>query len=117
MSQEISEEDEQLQLAFLDGVVGPYPQEAQDEEEAQASEQPEISLFQTCMPFITEGNDGQLPKAEPLYVLEKVESILGIEIEEVEEEVVEEEPKKKEKTTKEKKTTTKKKTTKKSKED
>ena len=83
---EPDEEDSQLQLAFIDGIVGPYPGEEETIEiESEEQSQPEVSLFQTCMPFITEGNNGQLPEAEPLYVLEKVESILGIDIPEEDE--------------------------------
>ncbi len=81
---------EQLQLSFIDGITGPYPEQEEGLAEPAVQENYEaeqISLYQTCMPFITEGTDGELPKAEPLYTLERVESILGIEIpEEVKEE-------------------------------
>lgn len=76
-------DSEQLQLSFIEGITGPYPNQEEPDinPEAQINYEPEqISLFQTCMPFITEGTDGELPKAEPLYTLERVESILGLEI-------------------------------------
>ncbi len=82
---EINQDDEQIQLAFLDGITGPYPDKEEtslSEAEETAFDESQISLYQTCMPFITEGTNGELPKAEPLYTLEKVESILGLEIEE-----------------------------------
>lgn len=79
-------EDEQLQLAFLDGITGRYPEkDEEDEVEEAISDNTDISLYQTCMPFITEGNNGELPKTEPIYTLERVESILGLEIPEEDE--------------------------------
>ncbi len=65
-----------VQLSVFDDITGPYPEEA--EENVEDGEQGEVSLFQMCMPFLTD-NDGELPKEEPLYILDSVEKILGIE--------------------------------------
>jgi hypothetical protein len=75
-----------VQLSVFDDIVGPYPEE--DEENSDTEEQGEVSLFQMCMPFLTD-NDGELPKEEPLYILDSVEKILGIEEDKVEIEEIE----------------------------
>lgn len=74
-TKEEPQNDYGVQLSAFDDIVGPYPEEAPEKENDEANE---VSLFQMCMPFLTD-NDGELPKEEPLYTLDSVEKILGIE--------------------------------------
>lgn len=73
--------NDQLQLSALEEVYGRYPEilseETETEDVSETSEN--VSLFQMCMPFISDGQNGEMPKKEPLYTLENVESILGVE--------------------------------------
>lgn len=70
------EADYGVQLSVFDDITGPYPEE--NKEDDKVEENNEVSLYQICMPFLTD-NDGELPKEEPLYILDSVEKILGIE--------------------------------------
>ncbi len=74
-AQEEPKEDVAVQLSAFDDITGPYPEVNEEEEK---EEDNELTLFQMCIPFLTD-NDGELPKEEPLYVLDSVEKILGIE--------------------------------------